>query len=101
MRMNIAADGFDWDAGNRDKCQKHGVSIVEIEELLTKNPKAAPDLKHSGWENRLLAVGRNSRGRAIFVVFTIRIRDGMRLIRPLTARYMHRKEIKGYEAKNS
>ena len=26
-------DGFDWDDGNRDKCQKHGVSIGEIERL--------------------------------------------------------------------
>jgi uncharacterized DUF497 family protein len=28
-------DGFDWDHGNRDKCRKHGVSIGEIESLLT------------------------------------------------------------------
>lgn len=25
--------GFDWDAGNWAKCQKHGVSIGEIEAL--------------------------------------------------------------------
>jgi predicted DNA binding CopG/RHH family protein len=25
---------FDWDEGNRLKCQKHGVSIEEIEDLL-------------------------------------------------------------------
>jgi uncharacterized DUF497 family protein len=25
-------DGFDWDAGNREKCRKHGVSTAEIEE---------------------------------------------------------------------
>lgn len=33
--MGIAADGFDWDAGNRDKCQKHGVSIPEIEHVIS------------------------------------------------------------------
>jgi uncharacterized protein len=49
----------------------------------------------------MMAVGRNTQGRAIFVVFTIRIKDGLRLIRPLTARYMHRKEIEGYETENS
>jgi uncharacterized DUF497 family protein len=99
--MGIAADGFDWDAGNRDKCRKHGVSIAEIEAFLLANPRVAPDLRHSGQEDRLMAVGRNSRGRAIFVVFTIRSVDGKSLIRPLTARYMHRKEIEGYEAENS
>jgi uncharacterized DUF497 family protein len=97
----MAADGFDWDAGNRDKCQKHGVSLAEIEAFLLKNPRVAPDLRHSGNEDRLMAVGRDSQGRAIFVVFTIRIRDGLRLIRPLSARYMHRKEIEGYETENS
>lgn len=48
-----------------------------------------------------MAVGRDSRGRAVFVVFTIRIRDGRRLIRPLSARYMHQAEIEGYEAEES
>jgi Uncharacterized protein conserved in bacteria len=99
--MAVAADGFDWDAGNRDKCQKHGVSLAEIEAFLLKNPRVAPDLRHSGNEGRQMAVGRDSQGRALFVVFTIRIRDGLRLIRPLSARYMHRKEIEGYETENS
>ena len=99
--MGTVADGFDWDPGNRDKCQKHGVSLAEIEALLLKNPRVAPDLRHSGSEERLLAVGRNSRGRAIFVVFTMRVVDGKHLIRPLSARYMHTKEIEGYEAENS
>jgi uncharacterized protein len=48
-----------------------------------------------------MAVGRNSRGRAMFVVFTMRQKDGKRLIRPLSARYMHKKEIEGYEAEGS
>ena len=28
-------DGFDWDDGNREKCQRHGVSIAEIEHALS------------------------------------------------------------------
>ncbi len=48
-----------------------------------------------------MAVGRDSRGRAVFIVFTIRVRHGRRLIRPLSARYMHRTEIEGYEAEES
>jgi uncharacterized protein len=97
--MAVAADGFDWDAGNRAKCQKHGISIAEIEAFLLAGPRIAPDLKHSSREERLIAIGRNSRRRPMFVVFTFRQREGQRLIRPLSARYMHKKEIEGYEAK--
>jgi hypothetical protein len=31
--MTLQVSGFDWDDGNRAKCQKHGVSIAEIEAL--------------------------------------------------------------------
>lgn len=99
--MHVAAEGFDWDAGNRHKCQKHGLSIAEIEAFLLSDPRTAPDSRHSAHEERIMAVGRDSRRRAIFVVFTIRMRGGRRLIRPLNARYMHKKEIEGYEAKES
>jgi len=99
--MDVAADGFDWDAGNRHKCQKHGLSIAEIEAFLLGNPRIAPDVKHSAHEERSLAIGRNGRGSALFVVFTIRHRDGKPLIRPLSARYMHEEEIEGYEAESS
>jgi uncharacterized DUF497 family protein len=96
----LAYDGFDWDAGNRAKCQKHGLTVEEIETFLRNDPLIAPDLRHSLSEQRFLAVGRDSRGRGMFVVFTMRKRDGLTLLRPLSARYMHRKEIEGYEAKN-
>lgn len=94
-------DGFDWDAGNRSKCQKHGVSVTEIEALLLSNPRVAPDRKHSASEPRLIAVGRNSRGRPMFVAFTFRRKDQLRFVRPISARYMHDKEIAGYEAEGS
>ena len=99
--MNVAAEGFDWDVGNRHKCQKHGISVAEIETFLLSDPRIAPDQEHSVREERLMAVGRTSRGRAMFVVFTVRVRDGKRLIRPLSARYMHKKEIESYEAEGS
>ena len=90
-------DGFDWDDANRSKCQKHGVSIAEIERLLTGDARVAPDLKHSDIEDRYVAVGRDSHGRAMFVAFAIRERGGRRLFRPVSARYMHKKEIDSYE----
>lgn len=95
--MNLQASGFDWDDGNRSKCQKHGVSIAEIEALFLHGPGVAPDPKHSGDEDRLIAVGKVGAGRPLFVVFTMRTKDGRRLVRPVTARYMHAKEIAAYE----
>ena len=95
--MNLRVGGFDWDEGNRRKCQKHGVSIAEIEALFSGAPRVAPDPKHSKEEDRLIAVGRTSSGRALFVGFTLRKRNKRRLIRPVTARYMHAKEIAAYE----
>ena len=93
--------GFDWDGGNREKCRKHGVSVLESEVLLGSDPAFAPDLKHSGREDRYIAVGRNSQGRPLFVAFSFRTRKGRRLIRPVTARYMHAKEIRRYEKESS
>jgi uncharacterized DUF497 family protein len=62
--------GFDWDDGNRAKCQKHGVSRAEIEFVLS-HPVAiypSPAVK----EKRSFAIGKYSKGRYVFVVFTIR-----------------------------
>jgi len=64
---------FDWDEGNRKKCQKHGVSINEIEEALTAEAMIIlPDLKHSDEEDRFIATGQSRNGRYLFVVFTLR-----------------------------
>ena len=37
----------------------------------------------------------------MFVVFTIREKEGDLFIRPISARYMHRKETEGYEKESS
>ena len=91
--MRTAAD-FEWDDGNRAKCEKHGVGIGEVEALFRGSLRIAPDVKHSRTEQRFLATGRNAEGRPIFVVFTWRGRN----IRPLSARYMHAGEAAKYEA---
>ena len=95
--MTLQVSGFDWDDGNRAKCQNHGVSIAEIEALFARGPGIAPDPKHSADEDRLVAVGKTSAGRPLFVAFTMRTTKGRRLIRPVTARYMHAREIAAYE----
>lgn len=87
--------GFDWDNGNWPKCGKHGVSREEIERLfLEGQAQVAPDLKHSTQtESRHIAVGWVD-GRPLFVAFAIR----GEFIRPISARYMHAKEVSNYEA---
>jgi uncharacterized DUF497 family protein len=95
------ASGFDWDAGNRAKCQKHGVSIGQIEAIIGGDPQIAPAPRRLSPEERFIAIGRTSEGRAVFVAFTFRVRDGVRLVRPISARYMHDKEIERYEAARS
>jgi len=89
--------GFDWDEGNRAKCRKYGVSIKMIERLFQRGLTILPDTAHSRDERRFKAVGRTEQGRAVFIVFTLRQRGGAVLIRPISARYMHRKEVEHYE----
>ena len=91
--VNLRVTGFDWDGGNRAKCQKHGISIAEIEALFRNAPRIAPDPRHSEDENRMIAVGRTGAGQPVFVAFTLRTKKRRRLIRPVTALYMHAKEI--------
>ena len=93
----LQVDGFDWDRGNRSKCQTHGVSITEIEEVFASEPRVAPDLKHSQDEDRMIAIGRTGQGRYLFVAFTLRTKERQHLIRPIAARYMHGKEAAAYE----
>ena len=95
--MGGSVAGFDWDEGNWPKCGKHGVSRAEIEHVLRGEPFVLPDRYPQDRETRFDAVGQNADGRHVFVVFTLRDEAGKRLIRPISARYMHRKEIENYE----
>ena len=96
--MRELANGFDWDAANMEKCGKHGVTLAEIESLFQRQADVFPDVTHSGKETRFLGIGRTSMGRHLFVAFMLRIKAGENLIRPISARYMHLKEVRHYEA---
>ena len=61
--MSTFVSGFDWDTGNRAKCQKHGVSVDEIEDLFERPIMILPDTAHSTTEERLRAIGRTESGR--------------------------------------
>lgn len=97
--MKIEFSGFNWDTGNLSKCQKHGVSCTDIEQFfISDRILVAPDIKHSDSEERFIAIGKSSsRMQHILVIFTLREHDGETLIRPISARCMHEKEIRNYE----
>ncbi len=59
--MDLRVSGFDWEEGNRAKCQKHGLSIAQIEALFAHGPRIAPDPRHTADEDRLIAVGEQVR----------------------------------------
>lgn len=90
-------EGFEWDAGNIDKCERHGVSISLIENVFVREVHILGDILHSNEEERFVAIGKTLDGRGVFVGFTFRPGKTSRLIRPITARFMHEREVKKYE----
>ena len=99
--MSRRVGGFDWDVGNIPKCQKHGVTVADIEILFgSTSLSIEPDLANSKFEERFNAIGRTLDGRSLFLVFTFRILEGVTRIRPISARYMNKKEIDHYAQKN-
>ena len=88
--------GFDWDAGNARKNERHAVSAAEAEQIFFNVPLLfSPDAKHSAEEERFHALGRTHDGRYQHITFTLRA--DKTLIRVISARDMHRKERVIYE----
>ena len=89
-------EGFDWDAGNARKNEKHGVTQAEAEQVFFNEPIfMTPDEKHSESERRYRALGETAAGRRLTVIFTLR--QAGALIRVISARNMNAKERKLYE----
>ena len=82
--------GFDWDAGNARKNDKHGVSQAEAEQVLFNFPLVVADTVHSHGEPRYHALGTTDAGRLLHVTFTLRREKT--LIRVISARPASRKE---------
>jgi hypothetical protein len=98
--MTLQFDGFDWDRGNSAKCQKHGLSLAVIESLFDRPLAIIPDAARSEKEPRFCAIGQTGAGRSVFVVFTLRRKGDEQFIRPISARYMHKKEVESFEKEN-
>lgn len=95
-RVKVA--GFDWDAGNWPKCGKHGVGKEDIEGLFKGVVTIIPAPQSTRDEVRYIAIGTSPNGRDVLVVFTFRKRmESGLLVRPISARYMHKKERRHLE----
>ena len=97
--MEFKVSAFDWDDGNRDKCRKRGLSMSDVEHVLVSARNLiVRDVQNSLTEDRFIAIGKTRAGRFSFVVFfTLRAADDQFKLRPISARYMHKKEIAKYE----
>lgn len=86
--------GFEWDAGNARKNDKHGVSAGEAEQVFFNAPLLLlADEKHSQDEARHHALGTTDAGRVLHITFTLR----QSLIRVISARDASRKERASYD----
>ena len=57
----ILFNGFEWDLGNSEKAQKHGVSLQEIEKVFLQKVLYFEDIRNSGHEKRFILVGFHDR----------------------------------------
>jgi uncharacterized DUF497 family protein len=73
------------------------VSQEEIEQALLGDPVvlAGPHPE----EPRMRAIGKAAAGRYVFMVIMHRKIDGQTKLRPISARYMHQREIDHYEGR--
>lgn len=94
-RMKI--NGVEWDNGNWPKCGKHGLSQKSIEWVLKGRITIFDDPNSTDKEKRFRAIGKDDSGKYTFIVFCIRRTDDNVLMRPISARHMHEKEINYYE----
>jgi uncharacterized DUF497 family protein len=87
--------GFDWDEANAIKnWERHHVTPEEAEDVFFHLPLIVrSEVRHSSKEKRYYALGETSRGRPLFVVFTIRGRK----IRVVSVRDMNRNEKETYK----
>lgn len=90
MKITVAGlTGFEWDAGNIRKSElKHGVAATEAAEVLLNDPLCQVDERHSGGEQRYVALGATNDGRRLFVASTVRSNR----VRIISARPMSKKE---------
>jgi predicted DNA binding CopG/RHH family protein/uncharacterized DUF497 family protein len=74
LKLPAEIEGFDWDDGNRDKCRKYGMTLVEIESVFGDAVVVLPDKENQAGEQRFRAIGRTATGRSALIVALCEIR---------------------------
>ncbi len=94
MLFEVKTVLLDIDDGNRDKIQKHGLTIEQIKKFFQSNPSYTKDEAHSSdEEQRYLAFGPFE-DTFMFVAFTHRKIKKKIYYRPISARLAKTKEIR-------
>ena len=88
---------FDWNDTNLEHTAKHGVTPSEIEFVLNNNPMIRPDPYPPEIEQRWRGIGPNMAGDMLFIVFMVKDDTDTLTLRPISARRMHKREVKKYE----
>jgi uncharacterized DUF497 family protein len=83
---------FDWDAGNFDHIDIHGVTPEETEEALLDPRRIHISSQHDSDEPRWAILGATEDGRVLFVAYTTR----GDLVRVVTARNATQRERRRY-----
>ncbi len=88
---------FEWDQWNENKIlSKHGITSRQCEEVFkSESSFIEKDVFHSSIEERYVLIGKTNSQVNMYTVFTVR----NNLVRIISARYMHQKEIEMYEKK--
>lgn len=85
---------FEWDEGNREKSEKHGVDSKESEEAFFDTKKVMyKDVFHSTNEERFILIGQTKLKRLLYIVFTYRKQN----VRIISVRNINKKEVHLYE----
>lgn len=92
--MDVSVQGFDWDAANLRKLEKHRVTQEEAEEIFYGFPLVDEGAYEKKGEKRYRCLGVTASGRYLAAFFTIR----RGLIRNISVRPMRRTERRAYEA---
>ncbi len=88
---------FEWDLGNIMKSElKHHITASEAESIFNdKGMIVFFDPKHSEDEDRYICIGKSNANRILFVSFTFR---GIDLVRIISSRIANKKERSIYES---
>jgi len=100
MKKNLLkhVTGFEWDKSNIGHIAKHKVTPEEAEDaFFDKENILDDDLKHSTIEKRFIIIGKTSKGRLLYQIFTLRTGK----IRVISSRNINKKEVILYEKKIS